>query len=56
VREEDVVGVQDNVALVRQVVDELVNNGNVAVADELIAPDFVEHEELLPGCPADVRA
>lgn len=45
-------GTQENIALFRRVVDELVNNGNVAAVDELMTPDFVEHETLPPGLPA----
>lgn len=44
-------GTQDNVAVFRQLVDELVNKGNMAVVDVLMARDFVEHEELPPGFP-----
>jgi steroid delta-isomerase-like uncharacterized protein len=44
------VATQDSVNVFRRVIDELINNGNLAVFDELIAPDFVEHE-LPPGVP-----
>ena len=27
------------------------NHGNIAAIDELMAPDFVEYEEVLPGVP-----
>jgi steroid delta-isomerase-like uncharacterized protein len=43
---------QDNIALFRRILDDLANKGNVAIIDELFAPDFVEHEELPPGIPA----
>jgi steroid delta-isomerase-like uncharacterized protein len=43
---------QDNIALFRRILDELANKGNVAIIDELFAPDFVEHEQLPPGIPA----
>ncbi len=42
---------QDSVNVFRRLVDELINNGNLAAFDELIAPDFVEHE-LPPGVPS----
>jgi steroid delta-isomerase-like uncharacterized protein len=43
---------EQNKALFRRFVDEIFNHGNVSLADELLAPDFVEHEELPPGIPA----
>jgi len=48
-------GTEANKALVRRYV-ELYNTGNVALADEVIAPDFVDytHPELRPG-PEDVK-
>ena len=42
-----------NKALVRQMVEEVFNRGNVSLADEFLAPDFVEREELPPGIPRD---
>ena len=42
---------EQNKALVRQLVEEGINQGNISVIDELIIPDFVEHEELPPGIP-----
>lgn len=44
---------EKNKALVRRFVEEIFNRGNMSVADELVAPDFVEHEELPPGIPSD---
>ena len=38
-------------ALVRQLVEEVINQGNISMIDELAIPDFVEHEELPPGIP-----
>lgn len=32
--------VQDNILLVRRYVEEILNRGNMAVADELLAPDY----------------
>lgn len=49
-------GTQDNIAVFRQLVNELVNKGNVGAVDELMAPDYVEHEELPPGFRRDARA
>lgn len=42
---------EQNKALVRQMVEEVFNRGNMSMADEFLAPDFVEHEELPPGIP-----
>ena len=43
--------VEQNKELVRQMVEEMFNQGNLSRADEFLAPDFVEHEELPPGIP-----
>jgi predicted ester cyclase len=43
---------QQNKNLFRRVMEEVFNQGNTSLVDELIAPDFVEHEELPPGTPA----
>ena len=43
---------EQNKALFRQMVEEVFNRGNLSKADELLAPNFVEHEELPPGIPA----
>jgi steroid delta-isomerase-like uncharacterized protein len=43
--------IEQNKALIRQMVEELFNRGNMSRADELFAPNFVEHEELPPGIP-----
>lgn len=32
-------------------VEQVFNRGNMSMADEFLAPDFVEHEELPPGIP-----
>ena len=42
---------EQNKALVRQFVEEVINQGNISMIDELLIPDFVEHEELPPGIP-----
>ena len=43
--------VEQNKELVRQMVEQMFNRGNLSRADEFLAPDFVEHEELPPGIP-----
>jgi steroid delta-isomerase-like uncharacterized protein len=39
-------------ALIRRFIEELFNRGNISLANEILAPDFVEHEQLPPGIPA----
>jgi predicted ester cyclase len=43
---------EQNKAIVRQMVEEIFNRGNMSRTDEFLAPDFVEHEELPAGIPA----
>ncbi len=43
---------EENKALTRRVMEEMFNKGNLDVADELLAPDFVDHD---PSMPEDVR-
>ena len=38
-------------ALIGRFIEEIFNQGNMSLADELLAPDFVEHEQLPPGIP-----
>ena len=40
-------------AMARRFYDEIINGGNVDLVDELLADDFVEHEEPLPGMTPD---
>ena len=41
--------IEENKAIVRLICDEVFNKGNLAVADEVFAADYVEH---LPGLPS----
>jgi steroid delta-isomerase-like uncharacterized protein len=41
----------ENKALFRRLYEEVINNRNLAVMDELAAPDLIDHEELPPGVP-----
>jgi predicted ester cyclase len=41
-----------NKALVRRINDELISQGQMSVADELLAEDFVDHDAL-PGFPSN---
>lgn len=45
--------VQENKAIVGRLLDEMNNQGNIEIIDELVGPDFVEHEENPPGIPHD---
>ena len=45
---------EEHKALVRRFVDEFWSKGNLAVADELMAPDAVVHEPVA-GTPADLK-
>lgn len=40
----------DNKAIVRRFYDEVVNQGKIELIDELVTPDFIEHEGF-PGLP-----
>jgi steroid delta-isomerase-like uncharacterized protein len=40
-----------NKALFNRFLDDIANQGRLDTVDELVAPDFVEHEELPPGVP-----
>ena len=39
---------EENKAVVRRQLDELFNKGNLDLAEELLAPDFVEHDPAMP--------
>jgi hypothetical protein len=39
---------EENMALARRFIEALVK-GNLDVMDEMMAPDFINHTELLPG-------
>ena len=43
--------VEQNKEITRRLVEEVFNRGNLGVVDEIMAPNFVEHEELPPGIP-----
>ncbi len=50
--EETSVSVEENKALARRWFEDLFNAGNLEVADEIIAPDHVNHDPTLPDIPA----
>lgn len=43
---------EQNKALMRRVMEEIFNEGNLDLVDELFAPDYVDHD---PNMPEDVR-
>ena len=43
---------EENKASLRRVYEEAINRGNMAVVDELVGPDYIEHD---PGYPQPVR-
>ena len=43
---------EENKALMRRLFDEVWNEGNLDLADELVAPDYVDHD---PTMPEEVR-
>jgi predicted ester cyclase len=49
--------IQENKVLIRQVFEEAVNQGNLAVVDVLFSPDFVDHStpDQVPG-PEGVKS
>ncbi len=46
---------EENKALIRRIPEELYNEGNLAVADEVMAADYVEHFPLPPGWPSGLE-
>ncbi len=46
------VSAEDNKALARRLIEEMFNRGNLEAADELFAPDYVNHD---PGSPERIR-
>ena len=42
---------EENKALYRRFMNEVVNKKNLGVMDELMAQDYIEHDEMPPGMP-----
>src|SRR5919199_6204008 len=49
--EETSSSVEENKAIARRWFEELFNQGNLEVADEIVAPDHVNHDPTLPDIP-----
>jgi steroid delta-isomerase-like uncharacterized protein len=50
-RKEDSMSTEDNKALVRRWFEELFNQGNLAIADEIVAADHIYTDPSTPGLP-----
>lgn len=47
--------IEQNKAIVRQLVEEVINQNNLSLAAEIMAADIIEHEETPPGVPAGIE-
>ena len=45
---------EEKKAIVRQLIEEGINQNDLSVGDALVAADFIEHEELPPNVPTGV--
>jgi hypothetical protein len=43
--------IEQDKALIRRFIEELFNQGNSRIVGEIVAPDFVEREQLPPRLP-----
>ncbi len=46
---------EENKAALRRIPEEVINTGNLDLADELFAPDYIEHVPIPPGMPTGVE-
>jgi steroid delta-isomerase-like uncharacterized protein len=46
---------EQNKAVVRQLIEEVINQNNLSLGEEIIAVDIIEHEELPPGIPTGIE-
>ncbi len=46
----------ENMAIARRFLEEAFNSGNLAVVDELVAPEFVNHDAALPEPTTGIEA
>ena len=47
--------IEQNKAIVRQLIEEVINQNNLSLGDEIMAADIIEHEELPPGIPSGIE-
>jgi len=45
---------QQDLASLRRIPEEVFNKGNLAIADEVFAPNYIEHVPLPPGMPTGI--
>jgi predicted ester cyclase len=46
---------EENKAAFRRIPEEILNNGNLELADELFASDYIEHQTVPPGWPSGLE-
>jgi predicted SnoaL-like aldol condensation-catalyzing enzyme len=46
---------EENKAAFRRIPEEVLNNGNLELADELFASDYIEHQTVPPGWPSGLE-
>jgi steroid delta-isomerase-like uncharacterized protein len=46
---------EQNKAIVRQLIEEVINQNNMSLGEEIMAADIIEHEEMPPGIPAGIE-
>lgn len=46
---------EQNKAIVRQLIEEVINQNNLSLGEQLMAADIIEHEELPPGIPTGIE-
>jgi predicted SnoaL-like aldol condensation-catalyzing enzyme len=47
--------VEENKAAFRRIPEEVINSGNLDLADEVFAPDYVDHAPVPPGVPGGLE-
>lgn len=47
--------IEQNKAIVRQLIEQVINQNNFSLVEEIIAADIIEHEELPPGIPTGLE-
>ncbi len=47
--------VEENKAAFRRIPEEVINSGNLDLADEVFTPDYIDHAPVPPGVPAGLE-